>query len=122
MDIKKLNQAIEQLKDTLGDGLIATDIFTIQDGISIAGYNPQPKASAMFNVLTNNIIKTLRVADFPSLDKYFLMNLEGDKMVIILPLGEYRWGILIDTNKAQLGLLVSIAIPDSIKAFQEALA
>ncbi|MEA2028058.1 MAG: hypothetical protein U9N49_03680 [Campylobacterota bacterium] len=92
MNVQKLNHAIDQLKNDLGDGLIATDIFTVKDGISIAGYNPQPKASALFNLLTSNIMKTLRGAGFPNLDKYFMMNLEGDKMVVILPLGDYRWG------------------------------
>jgi len=122
MNVQKLNHAIEQLKGDLGDGLVATDIFTVKDGISIAGYNTQPKASALFNLLTSNIMKTLRGAGFPNLDKYFMLNLEGDKMVIILPLGEYRWGMLVDTTKAQLGLLVSIAIPNSLEAFEEALA
>ncbi len=122
MNISKLNLAINTLKEDLGDGLVATDIFTVADGISIAGYNPQPKASALFNQMTNYIIKTLRGSNFPNLNKYFIMDLEGNHMVVVLPMGDYRWGILVDTQKVQLGLLLSVAIPNSVKAFEEALA
>ena len=80
MNISKMNLAINTLKEDLGDGLVATDIFTVADGISIAGYNPQPKASALFNQMTNYIIKTLRGSNFPNLNKYF----------IIEPLADYQ--------------------------------
>jgi len=39
MNTKKLEEAIEYLQENLGDGLIATDIFLVADGQSIAGYN-----------------------------------------------------------------------------------
>ncbi|MEA3490857.1 MAG: hypothetical protein U9R27_03065 [Campylobacterota bacterium] len=42
-------------------------------------------------------------------------------MVIILPLGDYRWGMLINSKKVQLGMLLSIAIPNSVEAFEDAL-
>lgn len=121
MDMKKINLAIEELKDNLGDGLLATDIFAVDSGMSVAGYNPQPKASALFNMLTTNMMKTLRGAKFPNLEKFYLLNLEGNKMVIVLPLNDFRCGILVDTTKVQLGLLVSIAIPDAITAIEDAL-
>jgi len=121
MNIKKINQAIETLKEDVGDGLIACDIFTVADGMSIASYNPQPKASALFNQLTTTIMKTLRNARFPNLNKYYILDLEGDHLVIILPLGDYRWGILVNSKKVQLGLLLSVAIPNSIETFEEAL-
>ena len=121
MDIKKLKASVEVLKDDLGDGLIATDIFTVEDGMSIAGYNPQPKASALFNNLTTDLMETLRSANFPNLDKYYILDLEGDHLVIVLPLGDYRWGMLVNSKKVQLGLLLSIAIPDCIQAFEDAL-
>ncbi len=121
MDMKKMNLAIEALKDNIGEGLIATDIFAVDSGMSIASHNPQPKASALFNMVTTNIMKTLKSANFPGLGKFYLLNLEGDKMVIILPLGDYRCGILVDSSKVQLGIIVSIAIPEAIKDIENAL-
>jgi len=41
--------------------------------------------------------------------------------VIVLPMGDYRWGMLLNSKKVQLGMLLSIAIPNSIKAFEAAL-
>ena len=52
MDIKKLQEAVKTLKDDLGDGLLAADIYTNTDGQSIAGYNTNPKACALFNRMT----------------------------------------------------------------------
>jgi hypothetical protein len=121
MDVKKLNKAIATLKEDVGEGLLACDIFTVADGMSIAGYNSQPKASALFNKLTTDMMKTLRGANFPNLNKYYILDLEGDHMVIVLPMGDYRWGMLLNSKKVQLGMLLSIAIPNSIKAFEEAL-
>ena len=120
MNISKLNEAVEVLKEDLGDGLVACDIFTAVDGLTIVEHNSQPKASALFNQVTSNLIRILKAADFPGLGKYYIVDLEGNHMAIILPLGEYRWGILVDTTKVQLGLLVSIAIPNCIQAFKEA--
>ena len=120
MNVSKLNEAVEVLKNDLGDGLIACSIFTVDAGLNIAGHNPQAKASALFNQVTSNLIKILKAASFPSLGKYYIVDLEDNHMAIILPLGEYRWGILVDTKKVQLGLLVSIAIPNCIEAFEKA--
>ena len=121
MNIQKLNQAIETLREDIGEGLISCDTFTVSDGMSVASYNPQPRASALFNQLTTNLMKTLKGARFPNLNKYYILDLEGDHMVIILPLGDYRWGMLVNSNKVQLGLLLSIAIPNSIESFESAL-
>ncbi|MDM8539747.1 response regulator [Desulfococcaceae bacterium HSG9] len=120
MNVQKLNQAVEMMKKDLGDGLLATDIFMVADGVSIAAYNPQPKATALFNQLTTYIAETLRDSGFPSLGKYYLLDLVDDQMVIILPMGEYRWGILIDSSKIQLGLMLNIVIPKIIDAFEDA--
>jgi hypothetical protein len=120
MNIAKLNTAMDSLKDDLGEGLIAANIFTASDGLTITAYNSQPRASALFNQVTSNLIKILKAASFPGLGKYYIIDLEENNMVIILPLGDYRWGILLDTTKVQLGVLVSIAIPNCIDAFEEA--
>lgn len=120
MNVAKLNEAVEILKEDLGDGLIACNIFTVETGLSITGYNSQPKASALFNQVTSNLVKILKAANFPGLGKYYIVDLEDDHMAIVLPLGEYRWGILVNTKKVQLGLLISLAIPNCIEAFEEA--
>jgi len=40
---------INELKSDLGEGFVATDIWHSKDAQSLAGYNSQPKAVALFN-------------------------------------------------------------------------
>jgi CheY-like chemotaxis protein len=122
MDIKKLNEAVEYLRDQLGKGLLHTDIWATDDGQSLAGYNPQPKAAALFNQLTQHIADALHQSedDFVELGRYYLIDLIGDHMVIILYLGEYQWGLLFNKKEVQLGLLLNIVIPKIIDIFEEA--
>ena len=122
MNVEKLNECIEIPKSQLGDGLLATDIFGAADGQSIAGFNPQPAASALFNKLSDFMIEALDSAGFPPMGRYYTLSLEGNKMVIVILFGEYRWGMLIDGEKAQLGLLLNVVMPKMIKALEEALA
>jgi hypothetical protein len=43
-------------------------------------------------------------------------------MACVIPLGEYQWGLLLDSTKAPLGLLLNVAIPNAIDRFEEAIA
>lgn len=120
MNIKMLNAAINELKEDLGAGLVATDIWDTAEGQSIAGYNPQPKACALFNRMTAQINKTLKESGFPILGKYYMLDLADKKRVIVVPLGDYQWGVLVDGKNTPLGLLLNIALPKVIDAFEEA--
>jgi len=120
VNIKKLNEAIEVQKENMGEGLLATDIFSSIDGQSLVGWNSNPQACALFNRITLMLTKTLDGSAFPKLSGFYLMNLEGGFMVVVLPMGDYQWGMLIDTKKTQLGLLLNIAIPKMIDTFEVA--
>ncbi len=121
MDVQKLNETVDILKKDLGDGLLATDIFGAVDGQSVAGFNPQPKASALFNKLTDFINDSLEGSGFPPLGKYYIVDLVDGNMVVVIPMGSYRWGMLVNSNKTQMGLLLNIVIPKIIDAFEEAI-
>jgi hypothetical protein len=122
MDVKKLNEAIEVLKGDLGGALLATDIWATADGQSLAGFNPQPKAAALFNQVTDNMLNALKGAGFPTLGRYYIMDLVDGKMAVLLPLDEYQWGMLLDSTKAPLGLLLNVVIPQIIDKFEDAIA
>jgi hypothetical protein len=122
MNIQKVNASVEKLQAELGAGLLATDIFAASDGQSIAGYNSQPKASALFNQLTDYLVKALKGSGFPDLGRYLAIELEGNAVVIIVPLGDFRWGMLVDTKRTQLGLLLNVVMPQLIEDFRQALA
>ncbi len=121
MKKEKLDQAIEVLKEDLGNGLVSTNIWPAKDGTTIAGWNDQPAASALFAQMTKMMNKALADAGFPALDQYYLVHLKENKLVLIINLKEYQWGILMDSEKVPLGMLLSVAMPKAIKAFEEAL-
>ncbi|MCK4836832.1 MAG: response regulator [Candidatus Aminicenantes bacterium] len=121
MNVKKLNEAIEVLKENMGEGLLATDIFDTADGQSIIGWNSNPQACALFNRITNYMNEALDGAGFPALGRYYIMDLAGGKMVVVIALGEYQWGMLVDRAKVQLGLLLNIVMPKIIDGFEQAM-
>lgn len=121
MNIAKINQTLETLQENLGGALLAVDLFAVADGQSIAGINSQAKASALFNQLTDYLLRALKGADFPALGRYYALDLDGGNTVLIAPLGEYRLGILADNRKVQLGLILNVALPQAIADLAEAL-
>ncbi len=101
---------------------MATDIWLTGTAQSIAGYNPNPQATALFELATEFMNKALLGAGYPGLNKYYMLDLEGDATVLVLQFeAGYQWGILVDSSKIQLGLLLNIAVPNARKAFLEAL-
>ncbi|MCD4792309.1 MAG: hypothetical protein K8R54_03685 [Bacteroidales bacterium] len=121
MDVKKLKNSIEILKEDLGDSLVAADIWPTGTGQSIAGFNSQPKATALFEQVTEFMNKTLTGSGFPGLDKFYMLDLQADSLVIVLQFEGYQWGMLVNSTKVQLGLLLNVAIPKAREAFLEAL-
>jgi CheY-like chemotaxis protein len=122
MDVSKLNEAIETLRASLGDGLLATDIFSASDGQSLIGYNTNDAACALFNQVTDQLNKVMMSSGFPEIGKYYLIDLADDKMVLNIPLGEYQWLMLLHGADVKLGLLLNVVLPDILDAFEESLA
>ncbi len=121
MDVGKLKQTIDTFAGDLGNALIATDIYGTHDGQSIIGYNSQPKGCALFAQLTQYMVDSLKESGFPSLGRYYILDLVDGNTVIVIPLGEWQWGMLVNTKKAQLGLILNVIIPKIINVFEEAL-
>jgi CheY-like chemotaxis protein len=123
MDVSKLNEAAKYLKDQLGEGLLSSDVWGTADGQSLASYNTQPKAVALFNKVTHDMVTALAESedDFVEIGRYYLVDLIGDNMVVCLYLGDYQWGILFNKKKTQLGLILNVIIPKVIDIFEEAI-
>jgi CheY-like chemotaxis protein len=122
MDVKKINALVEEVREDLGDALLSTDIWTTADGTVVAGVNSNPKAAALMNQVAQELIKALTGSKFPSLEDYYILDLLDGKMMICLVFGDYQWGMLLDTEKVQLGLLLSVVTPKAIAGFKEAVS
>jgi len=121
IDIPKLNEAIDILTSSIGEALISTDIFFTEDTQPVAGWNSNPAACAVFGQITRKVHESLKELALPKLGKYYILDLEDKRVIILIPMGDFQWRMLIDSSKTQLGMLLNLAIPKAISAFEEAL-
>ena len=121
INIEKLEAALQELKATLKDGLLSTDIWDRASGLSLAGIEIQPAAVALFTEVTNNLASTLSEAGFPGLNRYYFMELEGDNIVMVIRHGDdLLHGILMNPKKVNLCILLSVAVPKAIASVEKA--
>jgi hypothetical protein len=121
MNVSKLNKSIDTLKENLAGALVATDIWGTADMQSLAGWNTQPAATALFGQIISSIDGALKGSGFPGLGKYCVFDLVDGKLIVIIPMGDFAWGMLVDGKKVQLGLLLNVALPKAIAAFEDAI-
>jgi len=120
IDTKLLDLAVQDLRSVLRDGLIATDIWDRNDGLSLAGFNAQPVAVALFTRITTELESSMADSNFPPLARYYLIDLAGNHTAAVLNHGPLLQGMLVDNKRANLGILISVAIPRMIDAVAKA--
>src|SRR4030065_859652 len=116
MNVAKLNEAVEVLKSNLGESLLSTAIAMNVDGQPIAGFNASPTFAALIVKVINTINDAAKISGLPLIGRYATFDLQNDRVLVVLPLGEYIWGILLDSAKTQMGLLLNIEIPAAIRS------
>ena len=119
-DTKVLDLAVQDLRNVLRDGLIATDIWERTAGLSLAGFNQQPVAVALFTRMTTDLESSLTDSNFPPLARYFLIDMEGNHTAAVINHGPLLQGMLIDNKRANLGILISVAIPRMLESVARA--
>ena len=114
----RLKIEIDELKKTLEDGLLSTIIFEKDNDSAVVEYNSVDNSTKAYNRLINSTLEIFREYRFDNIDKYMLFHLENDGILIILPLYNYRWVLLIDNNRVKLGSILNIIIPNTRKKFE----
>jgi hypothetical protein len=120
IDTKALELAVQDLRNILRDGLVATDIWDRTDGLSLAGYNQQPVAVALFTRITSELESSLVDSNFPPLARYYLLDMAGNHTACVINHGPLLQGMLVDNKRANLGILISVAIPRMLEAVNRA--
>jgi len=120
--VENLNQVISSFRENLGEGLVGSGIWHASDGQQIAEYKSRPKAVALFNEVTRKLDKTLKNAEYPNLGKYYLIHLKNNHVVVVVKIGDYQQGALVDLSKTTMGILMSVALPQLLKDLSEATA
>ena len=126
MNLKVVNQLLAEVEDGLMGGLAASDVFSKSSGMSVAGVRSSPKACALFNILCERISETIKKSGLPVPDylaeTMLRLGDDGVVMIVVVDLTDkYRWGMAVDCSKAQLGILVSVVLPDIKPRLREAL-
>jgi hypothetical protein len=123
IDINALNDSVENMKSLLKEGLVATDIWIARDGLSLAGYNQQPTAVALFTQLTGELQSTLQDSGFPGLNRYYMLDLEDDHTAMIIVHSQQVLQLLLLNNqKINMGILISVAVPRAIDLVGQAIS
>lgn len=120
IDTKLLDLAVQDLRNILRDGLVATDIWDRTAGLSLAGFNQQPVAVALFTRITVELESSLTDSNFPPLSRYYLLDMEGNHTAAVINHGPLIQGMLVDNKRANLGILISVAIPRMLEAVARA--
>lgn len=121
VDVNKLEETWQQQKKFLKDGLISGDIWDRNTGLPVASYNTNPEATALFNQLTAELIETLDGSGVPSLNKYYLLNLQEDKMFLLIRHGDdLLQGMLLNPLRVNIGILFTVAIPKALASVEAA--
>jgi hypothetical protein len=120
IDTKVLETAVQDLRNILRDGLVATDIWDRTAGLSLAGFNQQPVAVALFTRITAELESSLADSNFPPLARFYLLDMEANHTAVVVNHGPLLQGMLVDNRRANLGILISVAIPRMIETVSRA--
>lgn len=115
IDQGKIKLILKTLRNDLGKGLVATEIWTASDGLPLVNnqeYNSNPKVAPLFNEVTKKLSKVLSESDYPGLGNYYFINLDNSLLAVVLTIDNYRQFVLVDTGKTPVGLLMSVALPN----------
>ncbi|HOL17464.1 MAG TPA: hypothetical protein PLY40_04175 [Bacillota bacterium] len=141
IDIDLLKKVITEIKQDLGEGFIATDIWSSTDNKSLifnyAGshmytwgmtplpalsrtkqapkspgpFSGQPKTIDLLNEVTRKLDRTLVTAGFPGLGRYYLINLENNLLALVLCAGPLQQYLLVDPSRTTMGIVMSVVLP-----------
>lgn len=122
VDIDVLQESWAEQQKFLKDGLIGGDIWDYGTGLSLSAVNTMPEAVAMFNRLTDELKETLSGSGLPELNRYFIINLEEDKLFIVIRHNDdLLQGMLLNPKKVNMGILFTVAVPKALEKVKKAI-
>lgn len=126
MNVKDVHKVLVDMEEGMFGGLAAIDVFSKASGMSVAGLRSSPKACALFNIILDRIAEAIKKSALPVPEYLHQVMLrlgdDGQVMILVVDLSDrYRMGMALDLSKAQLGLVVSVVLPDAIPRMRAAL-
>ncbi|MCA9714868.1 MAG: hypothetical protein KC468_09295 [Myxococcales bacterium] len=125
MDLRKVQAVLNEAEENFMGGMVACDVFNRRTGMPIANIRGNPKACALFNFLAERINESVSKSHLSLPDDFEQLMIsfpQGLMMFMINLNDEYRWGVLVNTAKASMGIAVSVVFPTSVPELRTALS
>jgi hypothetical protein len=120
INVERLEKLVSEMRESL-PGLMATNIWIAETGESIVAYNARPGASKLFNELTNDLTEALAESGIPAINRYYLLDLEGDGASMVIRHGDdLRQGVGLDTRYTNIGTMLALGLPMALRGVEEA--
>lgn len=118
-----IHEIIQRMIADANGGILALDVFDRSHGLSVAGFNSNPRACALFNGLSGQLVQAMSKTNglMGELDMQIIVEKNSGAVVVVELATQHRLGMKVDTSKCSLGLLLSVVLPDGIKELQGAL-
>jgi hypothetical protein len=71
-------------------------------------------AVALFTRITDELDTSLRDSSFPPLARYYLLDMEDNHTMVMVNHGTILQNILVDSKRANLGILIAVGLPKMI--------
>ena len=114
MDLQAVKSILEEIDESLMGGLLGVDIISRSTSMSIAGINSSRHACALFNRMYEDLQTAMASKESPAKTLHKLI-IEGENntYIFIIEIDKrHRWAMLVDGNRAALGMVLAIVIPD----------
>lgn len=115
MNFNVLEEGIEATRIALRDSVLSIDIWDRETGLSLVDWRGNPTGVALLSQMSVELDDTLEGSDFPKLKDYFFIDLKDGRALVVINHGDNIFqGWLLDSKKANPGILIGIAIPKAI--------
>ena len=113
--MSSLDSMMHQLRVDLDGALLASAVWRDPE-TPLVSFAPPPGAVGRFHRFTDELDALLKDTGFPPLGEYYMLALEQGRMVVVLNAGGLRWGMLVDSGRTTLGVLLAVAVPSALAA------
>jgi|GEM_PF-1947489 len=119
LNVAGLKRVLQIAQDGLDDALVSADVFSTADGTSYVGFNSQPASCALLNQISERMALSFARGGLPPLGRYYMAELADSRILLVAPCGGVQLSLVVDSTRAQLGLILNVILPDVLAALEE---
>ncbi len=102
-------------------GLRGAEVWSASSGMPLASWGVGA-VPASFDRITESIRSALTSASYPALARYYVLDLADALLAVVVPGEALHASLLIDNSEAQLGMVLSVVLPEFVRALEAAVA